>query len=112
MNFLNIFALSLVFLVENSVKANNLPPGCLEAFRKTALTAHNIFRTRHDSPVLTVSPTLEASALKYAQYLAVNDVFKHSTDRVNTGENLYVSYSDDPLTAEKCARKFDFKCLF
>ena len=111
MHILNIFFLSLMIFTEKSL-ADNLPSGCQAAFRSAALQAHNIFRARHGSPALTVNPSLEASALTYAKYLAVNDVFQHSRNRGNVGENLYVSYSEDPLTTDQCTRKKNFNFFY
>ena len=50
---------------------------------------------------------VDASAQAYAQQIAATAIFAHSTNRVNTGENLYMSSSIAPLTVAKCARKLN-----
>ena len=100
-----IYLVLIVILLYVKAQSAQLPSGCLDAFRRSALITHNILRSKHGSPNLLEDPVLDASALTYANYLAVNDVFVHSKNLVNTGENLYVSYDTDGLTLAMCSRK-------
>ncbi len=67
----------------------SLPIGCQTAFRNAAVLAHNTLRARHGSPDLKANANIDASALKWSNYLAANDVFKHS----GPGENLFMVYA-------------------
>ena len=93
--------------VPTTVAQGTLPTGCLEAFRQAALTAHNTFRAKHFSQSMAENTLVDASAQAYAQQIAATAIFAHSTNRVNTGENLYMSSSIAPLTVAKCARKLN-----
>jgi glioma pathogenesis-related protein 2 len=64
-------------------------------FRNASLSKHNSYRYTHRSPGLTSSNSLNTSAQKWAQYLANNGLFEHSSasQRNNAGENLYVYYT-------------------
>ncbi|XP_065662508.1 Golgi-associated plant pathogenesis-related protein 1-like [Hydra vulgaris] len=54
------------------------------------LKAHNRLRAKHEkTPRLVLDKVLTKSAQKYAEYLASNDLFKHSGGKY--GENLYMS---------------------
>ena len=113
MSLLNVKLLAVLLSLMTAhrllgVNAIDLPSGCLSAFRNTALLTHNILRSKHKSVNLVENANLHSSALNWANYMAVNDVFHHSTILVNTGENIYVSYSTDPLTTEHCARNAYF----
>jgi glioma pathogenesis-related protein 2 len=67
----------------------------LTTFRNTSLSKHNGYRATHRSPNMTLSSSTNTTAQTWAQYLATNGVFQHSTasQRNNAGENLYVSYT-------------------
>ncbi|MBD2292446.1 secretion protein [Anabaena sphaerica FACHB-251] len=67
----------------------------LTSLRSASLSKHNGYRSIHRSPALTTSNSLDNTAQTWAQYLATNGVFEHSTpsQRNNAGENLYVSYT-------------------
>ncbi|MEQ8751956.1 MAG: CAP family protein [Coleofasciculus sp. G1-WW12-02] len=67
----------------------------LGTFRSTALSKHNTYRNTHHSPSMTLSSSLNSSAQTWANYLATNGVFKHSSSsqRNNAGENLYAVYT-------------------
>ena len=41
----------------------------------------------------------------YAQQLALTNNLLPSTNRIDTGENLYVTYTSQTLTPQICARK-------
>ena len=107
----NILSVLLLIVSYQFLEAFDLPPGCLDAFRRASLQVHNVLRGKHNSPSLNRDSSLDASALSYANFLAVNDVFYHSTNLVNTGENLYVSYSTDPLTVTSCTRNMFLYCI-
>jgi uncharacterized protein YkwD len=67
----------------------------LTNLRSASLSKHNGHRSTHRSPALTSSSSLNNSAQNWAQYLATNGVFQHSSasQRNNAGENLYVYYT-------------------
>jgi hypothetical protein len=46
----------------------------------TALDAHNKLREQHGAPPLKHNPDLSKTALKWAEYLAKNNKFEHSTN--------------------------------
>lgn len=63
--------------------------------RRTALSKHNAYRATHHSPKLTQAGSLNTTAQSWAEYLATNALFEHSSpnQRNNAGENLYVYYT-------------------
>jgi uncharacterized protein YkwD len=67
----------------------------LAALRAASIVKHNGYRTTHHSPNLVVSSSINNTAQTWAQYLATNGLFQHSTasQRNNAGENLYVYYT-------------------
>ena len=107
---MKVFSVNIFLLIATYqfLEAFDLPTGCLDAFRRASLQVHNVLRAKHNSPSLNRDSSLDASALSYANFLAVNDVFHHSTNYLNTGENLYVSYSTHPLTITSCTRNMLF----
>lgn len=56
-------------------------------FQSAMLVAHNTYRTRHDSPKLTLSKDLSGIAHDYAEHMALNNVFQESDN--GYGENIY-----------------------
>ena len=52
------------------------------------LRAHNLYRSRHCAPPLTLDDNLSRSAQKYAEQLSKTDRFEHSNGE-DYGENLY-----------------------
>lgn len=96
-----------VTTIATTVATGTLPAGCLDAFRQAALAAHNTFRSKHFAQSMAENTAVDTSAQAYAQQIAATAVFAHSTNRVNTGENLYMSSSTVPLTVAKCARKLN-----
>jgi len=98
-----LFLLLALFSVYiQSLHGQNLPNGCQEAFRKAALTAHNTYRAKHSAPPLKSDSSIDTTALRWSQYLAKNDVFKHSGTN-GLGENLYLSYGGVLSTSSQCA---------
>ncbi|CAF0763149.1 unnamed protein product [Rotaria sordida] len=69
-------------------------------WRMQALNAHNAFRARHGVPPLVLKDEITHKAQAYAEYLAENNLFNHSSNRDNLGENLYTMSSSEPLTNE------------
>lgn len=67
----------------------------LATLRTAAVAKHNSYRSTHRSPRMTISDSLNNTAQAWAEYLAANTLFQHSspTQRNNAGENLYVSYT-------------------
>ena len=108
MNFLNNYILLLiVFLLARNTLAFNLPPGCLNAFRTSALMAHNILRNKHNSPSLIENADLDTSAQNSANRMASIGKLMPST-----GENMYASYSNDPITVNFCFGKLEISFNF
>ena len=68
-----------------------------------------MYRHRHqDTSPLSWDITLQQSAQAYAAVLAQTEDFKHSTNRVNTGENLYFASNTGGVTSEgKCNNALD-----
>ncbi|MFM7408088.1 MAG: CAP family protein [Cuspidothrix sp.] len=77
----------------------------LNTFRNTSLSRHNGYRATHRSPALTTSSSANTTAQSWAQYLATNGLFQHSssTQRNNAGENLYVFYTTGSIDAATLA---------
>ena len=65
---------------------------CLESITVAFLNSHNLYRAMHGTPYLIQNSTIEAMAQDYANYLAINGLFKHSGVR-GYGENLAYQYS-------------------
>lgn len=95
------------FSSSTSSMADNLPTGCLAAFRLQAIRTHNSYRSRHTSPPLNEDDKLNSDAYAYARQLA-SAPFKlnltPSSNRVDTGESLFVTYSSISLTVQMCER--------
>ncbi len=92
--------------------SNNLPNGCLDSFRQAALNAHNTFRSKHSVKPLVQDTSLNGldnSAQSYATQMGITNVFAHS-NKPNTGENIYASYTSQSLNNAFCSS--DFKFLF
>lgn len=84
---------------------DNLPANCLSAYRQAAIRLHNSLRVKHSAPALIEENQLNLASHAYAQQLAITNKLLPSQNRVNTGENLFVTYSSIPLTAQICERK-------
>jgi hypothetical protein len=67
----------------------------LITLRSQILAKHNGYRTTHHSPALAIQTSLDITAQQWAEYLAANALFQHSTpaQRNNAGENIYVYYT-------------------
>ena len=63
--------------------------------RNEILVRHNAYRTTHHSPAMASQSSLNTTAQQWAEYLAKNALFQHSTaaQRNNAGENIYVYYT-------------------
>jgi uncharacterized protein YkwD len=80
----------------------------LSTLQSTALSKHNAYRSTHHSPNMTLNNALNNTAQSWAEYLAANAVFEHSSrsQRNNAGENLYVSYTTAPsISADTSSRR-------
>ena len=76
----------------------------LSTFRRDALAQHNLVRQLHCTGPLILNETLNTIAQNYSQYLAANNLFKHS-GYPRLGENLYSgwqSWSYTALNGKKC----------
>ena len=51
------------------------------------LYSHNLYRSRHQVPLLTLNASINSIAQKYATYLSANNLFQHS-GAAGLGENL------------------------
>jgi uncharacterized protein YkwD len=67
----------------------------LTTLRNTSLLKHNTYRTTHHSPNMTINSSVNTTSQSWADYLATNQLFQHSTStqRNGAGENLYVYYT-------------------
>ena len=70
-------------------KAGNGFSATQNTWQMEALNSHNSFRTRHGVSLLVLDDAISRQAQTYAEYLAKNNRFKHSSDRHDLGENLY-----------------------
>jgi uncharacterized protein YkwD len=85
---------------QQSDPSNNTPAGFTavqSACQLSALKLHNSLRNRHGVQALTLDDAISQKAQAYAEYLASNNLFEHSTDRNDLGENLYTSSSSQSL---------------
>ena len=75
-------------------------------FRAASLSAHNTYRAVHSSPALKQNATIDAIALKYANYLGQNNVIQHSGDawwkKEGLGENWASSRSSNTPDLNNC----------
>jgi hypothetical protein len=72
------------------------------------MRTHNSYRAKHVAPSLTEDDSLNSAAHLYARQLAATPLKLNLTpsgNRVNTSENLFVTYSSLPLTVQMCERK-------
>jgi len=67
----------------------------LATIRSQSLSSHNAYRLKHHVPNVAIADALNLTAQSWAEYLAANALFQHSTpaQRNNAGENIYVSYT-------------------
>ena len=95
---------------KSSAKFSTVTTECLAAFRATALSQHNTLRAKHKAQAMTQDPTVDASALSYAKYLASSGSFDHSKSKY--GENLYYQSHSSGLTLDICTSKNIILFLF
>ena len=90
-----IFIFILVCIINSN--ASNLPAACLNSFKRAALEANNAYRTLHRVPLLVLDDS-DNEAQNYAQKLANNNQgLKHSSNRIDKGENLYAKFTSQRL---------------
>jgi uncharacterized protein YkwD len=68
----------------------------LGAFREAAVQQHNVYRAKHGSPPLVLSPQLNAVAQRHAEQLARTNQLAHS-EQEHYGENLYASHTSNSI---------------
>ena len=76
----------------------------LSDFRRDALAEHNRLRQLHCTAPLVLNDTLNSIAQNYSQYLAANNLFRHS-GYPRLGENLYYAWSSarlNPPNGKRC----------
>ncbi|XP_078106421.1 Golgi-associated plant pathogenesis-related protein 1-like [Sander vitreus] len=69
------------------------------SFQQEFLETHNAYRLKHNTPEMTLSSELSASAQKWANHLLAIGALQHSKpeDRKNIGENIYNMWSSATL---------------
>uniref|UniRef100_A0A8D0AEU2 SCP domain-containing protein n=1 Tax=Sander lucioperca TaxID=283035 RepID=A0A8D0AEU2_SANLU len=74
-------------------------PGKYASFQREFLETHNAYRLKHNTPKMTLSSELSASAQKWANHLLAIGALQHSKpeDRKNIGENVYNMWSSATL---------------
>ena len=95
---------------KSSAKFNTVTTDCLAAFRAAALSQHNTLRAKHKAQAMTQDSAVDASALKWAKYLASSGAFDHSDSKY--GENLYYQSGNSGLTIDICTSKNKHLFLF
>ena len=80
-------------------------PDCLDAFRNTALGAHNDYRAKHGVPPLFEDANIDIAAQNSATIMGATNAFMHTPNLNKTGENLYAVYTTTYPTLTQCARK-------
>jgi uncharacterized protein YkwD len=68
----------------------------LGAFREAAVQQHNVYRAKHGSLPLVLSPQLNAVAQHHAEQLARTNQLAHS-EQEHYGENLYASHTSNSI---------------
>ena len=69
----------------------------LNTFRQQALVAHNYYRQLHGAQSIALNSTINDIAQAYAEVLAANDTFAHSSG-TGLGENLWSTSSSNAIT--------------
>lgn len=74
----------------------------LTVLRNEILARHNTYRATHHSPNMVMQSNIDMTAQQWAEYLAANALFQHSTatQRHNAGENIYVYYTTATTVSE------------
>ncbi|CAH3140085.1 unnamed protein product [Pocillopora meandrina] len=89
-----LLCFKLGLLMRASFGEAEIPP-----FKDQCLKWHNVYREKHQVDPVTWSDALASGAESWANYLAQNNLFEH-TSGLQVGENLYLSGS--PLPEEPC----------
>lgn len=71
---------------------------CIRKFRKRVLDLHNSYRGMHDTIPLLEDAYLNHSAQTLANHLAQNGFNPHPDYNKSYGENISVSFSNQPLS--------------
>ena len=92
MNSFFLFVTIIFIQIQLNASAINL-----NTFRQQALVAHNYYRRLHGAQPIALNSTINAIAQAYAEVLAANDTFVHSSGS-GLGENLWSTGSSNPIT--------------
>ena len=79
---------------------------CVASINKAYLNDHNVYRAKHNTPGLQFSAEITEIAQKYANYLAINDLFIHSGVK-GLGENLALQSGGKP-DLNNCGGLFNY----
>jgi len=94
--FLRVVYLGLATIIPLGIISSNSAIGQTginqSTLQSAALSKHNSYRSTHSSPNMTLSSSLNSSAQSWANHLASNGVFEHSST-TGVGENLFVTYT-------------------
>ncbi|XP_068560027.1 Golgi-associated plant pathogenesis-related protein 1-like [Cebidichthys violaceus] len=66
-----------------------------KSFQREFLETHNVYRAKHNTPQMTLSGELTASAQKWADHLLAISALQHSV--TNDGENIFNMSSSAPI---------------
>ena len=88
---------------KSSATFSSVTSDCLAAFRAASLSQHNTLRAKHSAQAMSQDSVVDASALKWAKYLASSGAFDHSDG--DFGENLYYESFKSGLTLDICTSK-------
>jgi glioma pathogenesis-related protein 2 len=89
--FTGLISATLLATFHNRLVSSGESTLDLAILRRSILTEHNTYRSKHYSPKLTTSNSLDKNAQDWANHLAIEKIFEHS-DNLQVGENIYVSY--------------------
>ena len=81
----------LFYFNPNRIQANCQSSTILTTANHLGLDKHNELRAKHGVPNLVLDASIRSIAQQYAEYLAANQYFQHSSDAMTGkyGENLY-----------------------
>ncbi len=95
----------LFYFDPNRIQANCQSNTILTTANHHGVDKHNELRAKHGVPNLVLDASITSIAQQYAEYLAANQYFQHSSDAMTGkyGENLYYtcSYPSAPDAASK-----------
>ena len=77
---------------------------CITSFNNGVLAAHNKYRSMHSTPAMKTNTTVVAIAQKFANYLAINNLFQHSQTS-GLGENIAYTWSSSTPNLSNCYSK-------